>query len=81
MADEIDRAQQREEELRGDAIAEHLRRHPPADPSQWDALSQRWCEACAARIPDKRRRAVPGVRLCAKCASAAEQQERRTRGW
>ncbi len=81
MPDDIDRAQQREEELRGDALAEHLRRHPPADPGQWQTLSARWCDRCAARIPDRRRRAVPGVQLCAECAAAAEQQQKRSRGW
>lgn len=30
------------------------------------------CELCAAAIPDERRRAVPGVRLCVKCQAEAD---------
>ncbi|KEA63000.1 putative Zinc-finger containing protein [Marinobacterium lacunae] len=34
------------------------------------------CEECDAPIPEKRRVAIPGVRLCIKCQSALEQTER-----
>ncbi|MDK2955405.1 MAG: hypothetical protein PWQ57_901 [Desulfovibrionales bacterium] len=30
------------------------------------------CEACGAAIPEARRRAVPGVRLCVSCQQEAE---------
>lgn len=30
------------------------------------------CETCAAPIPQARREAVPGVRLCVKCQDAEE---------
>lgn len=33
------------------------------------------CEDCDASIPEARRAAVPGVRLCITCQSAAEQDE------
>ncbi|MDP5291558.1 DksA/TraR family C4-type zinc finger protein [Oceanimonas sp. CHS3-5] len=37
-----------------------------------DSLSH--CEECDAPIPDARRRAVPGVRLCIECQSQQEKQ-------
>ena len=33
------------------------------------------CEACDAEIPQARRDAVPGVRLCVNCQSAADAEE------
>lgn len=30
------------------------------------------CEMCDAKIPEARRRAVPGVRLCVQCQQLAE---------
>jgi phage/conjugal plasmid C-4 type zinc finger TraR family protein len=33
------------------------------------------CEACGAAIPDLRRKAIPGVRLCVSCQSALEKQQ------
>ena len=32
------------------------------------------CEECDALIPDARRKAVPGVRLCIKCQAELEKQ-------
>jgi len=32
------------------------------------------CEECECTIPQKRREAVPGVRLCVECQSALEKQ-------
>ena len=32
------------------------------------------CEECDALIPDARRKAVPGVRLCIKCQAEHEKQ-------
>ena len=32
------------------------------------------CEECDASIPDARRKAVPGVRLCIKCQAELEKQ-------
>ncbi|GGB80851.1 hypothetical protein GCM10011352_03190 [Marinobacterium zhoushanense] len=34
------------------------------------------CEECDAPIPEKRRLAIPGVRLCIKCQSELEQNEK-----
>ncbi len=33
------------------------------------------CEQCEAAIPDARRQAIPGVRLCVSCQSALEKQQ------
>jgi len=33
------------------------------------------CEECEAPIPEPRRQAIPGVRLCIKCQSELEQSE------
>lgn len=33
------------------------------------------CEECGSVIPEERRKAIPGVRLCVKCQSAFELQE------
>ena len=33
------------------------------------------CEECDAGIPEARRKAVPGVRLCVVCQEAADQEE------
>ena len=39
--------------------------------------SLRNCEMCEEPIPEARRKAVPGVRLCLACQSAMEKQQRR----
>lgn len=33
------------------------------------------CEACDAPIPEGRRRAIPGVRLCVKCQEEHDKEE------
>ena len=33
------------------------------------------CEQCGCAIPEQRRKAIPGVRLCVECQSAVEKQE------
>lgn len=39
------------------------------------------CEACDAEIPEARRAAVPGVRLCVKCQAEEDKQERTFAGY
>jgi phage/conjugal plasmid C-4 type zinc finger TraR family protein len=34
------------------------------------------CEECEARIPEARRKAVPGVRLCVSCQEAVDRDHR-----
>lgn len=48
-----------------DAIARVRGRLP-----RGESLAQ--CEACDATIPDARRRAIPGVRLCVPCQEARD---------
>ncbi|MFL1452854.1 DksA/TraR family C4-type zinc finger protein [Marinobacter sp. GN3S48] len=38
------------------------------------------CEECDCAIPEARRKAIPGVRLCVECQSALEKQETSSRG-
>ena len=39
------------------------------------------CEACDAQIPEARRRAVPGVRLCVNCQAEADKQQTTSAGF
>lgn len=63
MADVIDQANERAEEIRMSAIAQIYR---PMGPS---AL---WCEDCGERIPEARRVAVPGCDCCVSCQEIRE---------
>ena len=40
-----------------------------------DGESLTHCEECEAAIPEARRKAIPGVRLCVDCQSALEKQQ------
>ena len=51
-----------------DAI-ERARRQLP----QGESLAQ--CEECDAAIPEARRRALPGVRLCVACQEARDREQ------
>ena len=39
------------------------------------------CEQCDADIPQARREAVPGVRLCVSCQNEADEQRTRNSGY
>ena len=39
------------------------------------------CESCGAAIPEARRNAVPGVRLCVPCQEAADQNSEHFSGY
>ncbi|NCT67816.1 MAG: DksA/TraR family C4-type zinc finger protein [Rhodanobacteraceae bacterium] len=39
------------------------------------------CEECDAPIPEARRRAVPGVRLCVACQAAHDQEQKAASGY
>lgn len=67
MADEIDNAQAAEEVLRQVALDRARARLGKGE-------SARFCADCWEEIPEARRRAVLGVRLCVECA---EDEERR----
>ena len=70
--DDIDRAQEREQEIRADALAERRRRVQSAAPGDWERASATHCDACGEPIPLDRRRVLPGVRLCVVCATEEE---------
>jgi phage/conjugal plasmid C-4 type zinc finger TraR family protein len=77
VTDIYDAATEAEELHRAQALAQQAARTPmPA--GNWRALSAKWCEGkgCGARIPNERRRAVPGVRFCVECQTTQEKRER-----
>ena len=39
------------------------------------------CEECDTKIPEARRKAVPGVRLCVSCQSARDKQQAAAGGY
>jgi phage/conjugal plasmid C-4 type zinc finger TraR family protein len=40
-----------------------------------DGVSLTHCEECETAIPEARRNAIPGVRLCVSCQSALEKRQ------
>jgi len=40
-----------------------------------DGEGSTYCEQCGAAIPDARRKAMPGVRLCVNCQSEREKRQ------
>ncbi|MDX1381231.1 MAG: DksA/TraR family C4-type zinc finger protein [Xanthomonadales bacterium] len=52
-----------------DAVERARRRLPRGE-------SARHCRECGKPIPEARRQAVPGVRLCVACQEAADREER-----
>ena len=69
MADIVDRAQAREEELRQEALDRVLRQAR-------SAAVPRDCVDCGGRIPAARRRAVPGCERCVHCQVDYERRAR-----
>lgn len=69
-----DRAQELEQQQRDDAIAKA--RGSPLQ-GDWRRLSNKWCDgpACGERIPDERRRAIPGVKFCVECQTRREKEQ------
>jgi phage/conjugal plasmid C-4 type zinc finger TraR family protein len=57
-----------------DAVERARRRLPRGE-------SAKTCRECGAAIPEARRQAIPGVRLCVACQEAADQQEKSTAGY
>lgn len=50
-----------------------LLKHRQAHAMAAGAVSAEWCEDCGAEIPEARRVALPGVRVCIDCAREAEK--------
>ncbi|WP_459677170.1 TraR/DksA C4-type zinc finger protein [Acidisoma sp. 7E03] len=64
--DEADQAQRAEELYRASAL------HRAVRPVQ-SAAAALTCRNCGEDIPEARRQAVPGARLCVECQAAAEE--------
>lgn len=43
--------------------------------------SRKSCEECGTTLPEVRRKAIPGVRLCVTCQEAVDQEERAFSGY
>lgn len=71
MTDPFDRATEREEELRSDALAEQARRAGLAGKTVADSATE--CHICDEPIPDARRHALPGVQTCIDCQADLER--------
>ena len=65
MTDLYDRATEREEQNRADALAEQARRAGFAGKTVAD--SAHFCSSCDEPIPEARRAALPGVQTCFDC--------------
>lgn len=70
MADEIDRACAREQQVREDALRDHARRAGLAGKTVAD--SALFCVVCGEEIPQVRRAAVPGCIRCVTCQARVE---------
>jgi phage/conjugal plasmid C-4 type zinc finger TraR family protein len=75
MTDDVDRASAREGELLAEALYQQHRR-AGTDGKTFADSAQR-CTECDALIPQARRWAVPGCRLCVCCQETIEKQVRR----
>lgn len=74
MTDVFDRAQEREEEFRQDALADQARQAQL--PTGESAKVCKWCDL---PIPDDRREAIRGVQTCIDCQTDIELQEQAKR--
>ncbi|HHV48628.1 MAG TPA: TraR/DksA family transcriptional regulator [Rhodocyclaceae bacterium] len=68
LSDIIDRAQEREEEMRQDALADRARQ---AQTPAGDSATV--CAMCGDAIPEARRIYVPGVQTCVECQTDLER--------
>ncbi|MDB5802282.1 MAG: transcriptional regulator, TraR/DksA family [Rhodocyclales bacterium] len=72
MTDVFDRASELEEVQRADALAAQRFKAGLGDAACWRELSAASCAGCGARIPDERRKLLPGVQLCVECQADTE---------
>ncbi|EBD7601612.1 TraR/DksA family transcriptional regulator [Salmonella enterica] len=69
MADEIDRAQENY-----DSYLESLIEKKRYRASSYESLY--YCRLCGERIPEERRKILPGVKICFYCQSEKERRQR-----
>lgn len=79
MTDIFDRASELEQKQRDIALMKHHANSALGNARDWRKLSAKWCCAvgCGERIPDERRKAIPGVQRCVDCAHDLEKQQGR----
>jgi phage/conjugal plasmid C-4 type zinc finger TraR family protein len=79
MSDIYDQATEHEEQARALALQRQALKAPLK--GDWRELSAKWCGelVCGQRIPDERRKAVPGVKVCVECQTLIEKKERAAR--
>lgn len=79
MADVFDRASELEEWSLQQALRKQHERAGFAEAADWERRSAKWCSdaECGERIPDERRRALPGVRLCVTCQGLKERRAKK----
>ena len=81
MSDIYDRATEAEERHRDEALRNQAARTAAPVTTNWEGAAAKWGvgASCGQRIPDERRRAIPGVKFCVECQDRREQEERRKR--
>lgn len=77
MTNFFDRAAEREEELRHDALEEQARRAGMQGKTIAD--SAKHCSVCELPIPEERRKAILGVQTCVCCQVDLERALRKAR--
>lgn len=77
MTDIYDRATEREEQQRREAIDQQARRAGLAGKTVADSATE--CAICDEAIPLQRRQAVPGVQTCVDCQAELERATERNK--
>lgn len=75
LIDDIDRAQAREAEILSDALRDQNLRAGLAGKTAADSAEVCQARGCGEVIPEKRRRAIPGVQLCVACQGRREKKK------
>lgn len=75
MSDWADKAAEREQEIRDDALAAHARQASrQAGAAEAAGEDCEDCAICGEPIPSERRQALPGVRTCIECQADLERE-------
>ncbi|WP_321367620.1 TraR/DksA C4-type zinc finger protein [uncultured Desulfuromusa sp.] len=69
MADDADRAQVINDQFQADMLAQ-------AQQNNSTGISNRFCENCEEPIPEGRRKAQKGCKLCVSCQQEQEQEQK-----
>lgn len=76
MTDDIDRASEREAQLRDDALSAQTRRAGLRGKTVADSAIECQDARCGEPIPQARREAMPGCRLCVSCQARRDRRSR-----